>query len=527
MKKLFSSLLSVLTSAAISAGAAMPSMTSAAEDQEAVSDSAAVSISSMSFLSNYSEDYHIYGANLDDNNLAVYKVMMNLQNPSTDTLSVKLPDPVTITVSSRNITSMTDADKQAYEEAVMTACRSGIDAALFDMPEIFWLDLANMGVGTQSSTSRNWRTGKYEMTIQSINFLPVCYQEYDSMDMFMEYKQKLADAIEDFTVEGETRYEQLLSIHDTISNFTYYDASSKFISSPKGSLVEPGADCEGYAEGFKLICDKLGIPCVVVVGNIDDEDNEAHMWDYVKMEDGKWYAVDVTWDDRDGRNGVYIAYDYFLKGSVTMSEDHFPADSYGFTQITYPEISAEDYDPSKAFVTTSTTTATTTTTTTSTTTSTSTTTTTTTSASATTTKKTTEPAAKTTTTPIIYIDPSTTTTTPAAVSSTSSASTTTTIIYTDPAPSTTVTTTTVLVSSTTTSIIYTTPIPTTTTPPADPDPVEGDVNGDGKLNIADLVYCAGTVLGNIRPEHSCDADGDGLVNGFDITFIRELLLAIL
>ena len=23
------------------------------------------------------------------------------------------------------------------------------------------------------------------------------------------------------------------------------------------------------------------------------------MWNYVQMEDGNWYAVDVTWDDQD------------------------------------------------------------------------------------------------------------------------------------------------------------------------------------------------------------------------------------
>lgn len=505
MKKLFSTLLSVLTSAALAAGAAVPSMTSAADSQEKLSESAVINISSPDFLANYSADSHIYGSYLDENNLEVYKAFMNLLNPTTEMISVKLPEPVTISVSSRSTSNMTDADKQTYEAAVMTACRTGIDSALFDMPEIFWLDLANMGVGTQSSTSRNWRTGKYDMTIQYIEFLPAYYEEYDSLDMVMEYKQKLADAVEEFTVQGDTRYEQLLSIHDTISNFTYYDMDSKFISSPVGSLVEPGAVCEGYAEGFKLICDKLGIPCVLVVGNINDEDNEAHMWDYVKMEDGKWYAVDVTWDDRDGKYGVDYVHTYFLKGSATMSSDHFPAAEYGFTKLTYPELSAEDYDPSKAEIVTTTTTTTTVTTTTSTTT------------------------IQTTTTPVIHIDPDpfTTTTTTSDAGSTTSATTTTQIIHIDPEPTTTATTTTVPVTSTTTEIIPTTPVPTTTTPPVDPDPVEGDVNCDGKLSIADVVYCAGTVLGNIKPEHSCDADGDGIVNGFDITFIRELLLAIL
>ncbi|NLT09194.1 MAG: hypothetical protein GXY08_06800, partial [Ruminococcus sp.] len=441
MKKLFSTFLSVMTSAVLALGASAPAVTSAEDLQVTDYVTGMISFDSTDFLANFSEDAHIYGNYLDANNLEVYKAMINLVVPSTDRITVKLPEPVKITVSSTNAQNMSDEDRQTYEDAVMGACRSGVDSALFDMPEIFWLDIANMGVGTQSVPTWNRRTRKYDMTITSIIFEPAYYAEDESMDSVKEYRQQLLDAIDSFEVKGETRYEQIKCIHDTISKFTYYDVNAKFLSSPIGSLVEPGAVCEGYAEGFKLICDRIGIPCVLVVGNFDDANNEAHMWNYVKMEDGKWYAVDVTWDDRDGNYGVDVMYKYLLKGSKTMSEDHFPETQFGYTKLTYPELSYEDYDPNKPQVTT-TTTSTSTTTTTSTTTSTTTT--------------------------------STTTTTTSTTTTTTSTSTTT--------SATTTTTTAPVVTQ-----------PTTT----EPDPVECDVNGDGEFNIADLVYCSQTVLGNI------------------------------
>ena len=98
-------------------------------------------------------------------------------------------------------------------------------------------------------------------------------------------------------VTGANRYEILKNIHDYISKTTYYDLNAKFSSSALGALVEPGVVCEGYSEAFKLICDRLNIPCVCVFGNLIEEDNAGHMWNYVKMEDGKWYGMDVTWDD--------------------------------------------------------------------------------------------------------------------------------------------------------------------------------------------------------------------------------------
>ncbi len=55
-----------------------------------------------------------------------------------------------------------------------------------------------------------------------------------------------------------------------------------------------------------MLCDAYAIPCVLVSGTSNR--NEAHMWNFVQMENGNWYAVDVAWDDQTDKT----YYDFFF-----------------------------------------------------------------------------------------------------------------------------------------------------------------------------------------------------------------------
>lgn len=490
MKELFSSAISVFTSLALISSSAI-SYASAAGSVPVDSDLSRETLyldeaDDLTFtaadtpliLSNFSEGTYNYKDFLDENNTAVYEALEILTTPQTDTISVTLPQSLLISLSALpSSKDFSSNDQEAYESAIFGSCKPGIDTLTFDMPEICWMDISkfSIGLGKDTTVSQNYFTGKYTLTVRSLKFTPSCNSVFGSVSDAQEYVDKLNKAIEDFPVSGDTRQEQLLSIHDYISQFTYYDTNADFASSALGALVEPGVVCEGYSKGFKLICDRLGIPCVLVFGNYNRSTNTAHMWDYVQMEDGKWYAVDVTWDDLD--NDDVVKYQYFLKGSDSFNTNHTPESAYNITNFTYPELSAEDYSPA------------------------------------------TQPATTTTTT--------TTTSTTAVTSSetTSSAESTTTTDKTSQTTTTTVTTTSTTestvsnISSTTTTSSST----TTTTEPV-PEFVIGDVNKDGKVNLADLVLCHYAVLGNFTPEFSCDANGDGKTNALDIAIIRHILL---
>lgn len=77
------------------------------------------------------------------------------------------------------------------------------------------------------------------------------------------------------------------------------------------------------------MCDKLGIPCVPAFGDVQSGSDASwlsHAYNYVQMEDGKWYAIDVTWNDPSAspaKGGVgkipgYENANYFLIGGKTV-----------------------------------------------------------------------------------------------------------------------------------------------------------------------------------------------------------------
>lgn len=388
----------------------------------------------------------ILGDYLDANNKAVYAELAKLVTPSLDNITIKLPEPVKFTTSS----VLTSSDMALYN-AVFGACSSAFDAVLFDMPEIFWVNHNEISVSPNSMPyTYDRRTKTYTYTLQSLTIVPACYSAFADLDEIIEYKGILEKAVADFVVEGDTTVEKLKDIHDKIADFTYYDFSAKFSGSALGALVTSGSVCESYSKGFKMICDRENIPCICVFGNYNNEDRTAHMWNYVLMEDDCWYAIDVTWDDKDGRDGIDFAHTYFMKGSADFNTNHTPCESYSVVNLKYPELAEWNYGENPVFTTTSTTTPTTITT--------------------------------------------------------------------------TVTTTTAPEITTTTSSVTT--AKTTITNPTE-EFEYGDLNHDGKVSIADLVYCSYHVLGIKPAEYSCDLNGDNRVDVFDVIIMRQIISTVI
>ena len=100
---------------------------------------------------------------------------------------------------------------------------------------------------------------------------------------------------------------------------------------------------------IKQLKGKVENTIVIGTGTNSKNETENHAWNYVKL-DGKWYAIDVTWDDPVITGGGKLTnkarYEYFLKGSQTMNKNHVPSGK--FTQdgriFEYPELSIEDYE---------------------------------------------------------------------------------------------------------------------------------------------------------------------------------------
>lgn len=109
-------------------------------------------------------------------------------------------------------------------------------------------------------------------------------------------RAKLDDAIQEAlacTSENMTKVEKAMALHDYIvSNTTYTKNTSKqFRLTEVGVFLKHKANCQGYALAYGILMEKVGIPVKYV-----SSDKMSHMWNMIKI-GGKWYHVDVTWDD--------------------------------------------------------------------------------------------------------------------------------------------------------------------------------------------------------------------------------------
>lgn len=266
------------------------------------------------------------------------------------TLEIPLRSPIEYTSKTDQPTDEESAEAQA---AIRSISQTAYDAFLMDHPlESMWIDVRASYVSVAMSGDRP-DGNLYRWKITSLtNYLV-------SRDEFTDPKgmtQRVKDAIESFTPTGDTLYEKVLSIHDFVCASTVYDKKGSYAYNAYGALVDGRSVCEGYAEAFKLLCDRNGIGCVLVSGTgITSSGQENHMWNYVLMDDGRWYAVDATWDD-----GKSILRSYFLVGSQTVvnsrngkrfSENHVPNGDIsrtGLKTFEFPSLATNAYVPASA-----------------------------------------------------------------------------------------------------------------------------------------------------------------------------------
>ena len=117
-----------------------------------------------------------------------------------------------------------------------------------------------------------------------------------------------------------TETQKVKAIYDYICKHTTYDSGYE-----KGAFMTPHfaskvifdghGVCDGYASAFKILCNAVGIECIIPRGF---SSNSGHAWNQAKI-DGQWYNFDVCWGDTKYKNR--ISYDYFGKSDAAFSKD--------------------------------------------------------------------------------------------------------------------------------------------------------------------------------------------------------------
>ena len=110
-----------------------------------------------------------------------------------------------------------------------------------------------------------------------------------------------------------SEYEMEKALHDMLAVQVTY-VSGDNAHNAYGALVEGKAVCEGYAEALQCLLQRVGIQSVEVFG---ESRGENHAWNMVRI-DGKYYLVDLTWNDQD----TILLYAYFNQTTAVFNEDH-------------------------------------------------------------------------------------------------------------------------------------------------------------------------------------------------------------
>ena len=176
------------------------------------------------------------------------------------------------------------------------------DALNYDYPELFYVDFSNIVI-TQFAGSAHVRT----------SFL---YSKAECERLKCQINDKISTILSNIDKKNPER-----CIHDFLAeNVSYaYNTLDASVHSIKATILDGSAVCEGYAKTFKLLCDVVNIPCMVVGGTAFSPTNsvERHSWNIVHLKTGN-YNVDVTWDSCIGNS----LHPYYNASDNLFSIDH-------------------------------------------------------------------------------------------------------------------------------------------------------------------------------------------------------------
>lgn len=143
----------------------------------------------------------------------------------------------------------------------------------------------------------------------------------------MEHQKAMEARVKKLARQAEkmNEKEKELYIHDFICQNVRYDKLKKAYSHEIiGPLGQGVGVCEGIAKSVKILCDALGIWCVIAISGNNPEKGikYRHAWNIVKIS-GKYYHLDATFDNSLGSPDE-IRRDYFNLPDKQIFRDHEP-----------------------------------------------------------------------------------------------------------------------------------------------------------------------------------------------------------
>ena len=288
-----------------------------------------------------------YYDQLDATSKRIYNAIYEANKSSASTAKMKLN--LTKIFENQKVTKGTNG-KAVYSEETKQAIFAWLGsyvtpaylALTYDHPELVWLSGAKYTIGYSVYTP--WFEEGETSIITDLELAGSTFTITPTKDtgaLTASNVNPLFDGtksqIDAMLPANATTYDKVKAVHDKICSMVSYENNMQnignpYYQTPYSLYYDADGDgkietvCAGYAKMMKLQCNKYGIPCVLVTGVTDS--GEYHMWNYIQMENGVWYAVDATWDDQST-----TMYDFFLVGSETYSSAAFGTKKFGNTHI--------------------------------------------------------------------------------------------------------------------------------------------------------------------------------------------------
>ena len=302
-----------------------------------------------------------------------YKALEQMKNDN-DFLDGVVDYPINDIVSSDQLKGWIDGNNLDVPKA-FSAAR---DAFLTDHPELFYINFYKMTISVAKSGGNyvGFINSGREANLYYENGLNTQAKVEEAIATFntrVDEIVKEINALEEADKYSARDYYLAKEVNRYLSQTITYDyvayenkddpnyVAAAYISSAYGGLVEGKAVCGGFSTSYKVIMDKLGIPCITVNGYSNNKDqngnnsasNVYHMWNYVWLEnptaekartatasEGNWYSVDVTWDYSAKNKYRYAVLNDKIDSDIHVTDGVISSSGY---ELKYPALSSYNY----------------------------------------------------------------------------------------------------------------------------------------------------------------------------------------
>lgn len=139
-----------------------------------------------------------------------------------------------------------------------------------------------------------------------------------------EQENKINDKVKRIVKENHlknmTDFEKVFFVNKYIASNTKYSSNATDGGhSAYAVLFDHKAVCQGYALAAYRILTEAGVETKYITGKVKDSN---HAWNKVKV-NGKWYNLDITWNDPMPDRGDRYRLNYFLISDQQLAKDHY------------------------------------------------------------------------------------------------------------------------------------------------------------------------------------------------------------